>query len=187
MNRKSLFVLALILTLVGPAAVQASAGGMSYEVLARYGWFRATEGAFRDIYGQGAPMGLELRAGKGRIFGWLEASTLSRKGTFTLTDDETKVRLTQIEAGALFRLLTGRIAPYVGAGFGYYMFKETNFLGKASRNKTGFCGVAGVTATVVKSLILDFRAKYSRCKMKPADFSLEIGGLTLEAGAGLRF
>ena len=104
-----------------------------------------------------------------------------------MTEDETKVNLTNIEAGAIFRILTGRIAPYVGAGLGYYMFKETNFLGKASQNKLGYCVVSGITAAVVKNIILDLRLKYNGCSIKPADFKVEIGGLTLARGAGLRF
>jgi hypothetical protein len=68
------------------------------------------------------------------------------------------------------------------------MFKETNEIrGEAKQSKPGFCVLAGVTMAFGKSLVLDGRVKYSMCTMTPADFKIDVGGLTLGLGAGIRF
>ena len=93
-----------------------------------------------------------------------------------------------IEGGALYRIMPGNISPYVGAGIGFYMFDEKNsFIGEAQKSNVGFCGAAGVSVFVAKLLVLDCRLKYSTCSMKPADFDINIGGLTMGIGLGVRF
>jgi opacity protein-like surface antigen len=164
-----------------------SARILAVSALVRYGYFSASEQAFRDIYGHAAPLGLELRLGRKRISGWLEGGFLSRKGRFSFTNDETRVRIQAYEGGALYRILSGRLSPYAGAGLGIYVYKETNFLGTARQSKLGFCLISGAEIVLMKSLILDLKMKYSRCVIQPADFKVDIGGWTMGAGLGLRF
>ena len=93
-----------------------------------------------------------------------------------------------IEGGALYRIMPGDISPYVGAGIGFYIFNENNEpIGEAKQSKIGFCGAAGVSVFVAKLLVLDCRLKYSTCSMKPADYDINIGGLTMGIGLGVRF
>ncbi len=158
--------------------------------LGRLGYFQASDSAFKDIYGNGMVFGGELRLGLGktRIAGWLEGSYRARTGKFSFTGEETKVNVTAIELGALYRILPGKISPYAGAGIGYYMFNEDNEpMGKTSQSKIGYCGAAGVSVLMGRRLVLDCRLKYSTCKMKPADFRIDVGGLSLSLGAGVRF
>jgi opacity protein-like surface antigen len=156
--------------------------------LGRIGFFLASDSAFKDIYGNGAVFGGELRLGRKRIVGWLEGSFRQRTGKFSFTGEETKVKVIGIEAGALYRIMPGNISPYAGAGIGYYMFNENNEpLGAAKQSKIGFCGAAGVSMIVAGSFVLDARVKFSTCAMKPADFDINVGGITLGIGAGFRF
>ena len=157
--------------------------------LGRFGYFLASDSAFKDIYGnEGVVYGGELRLGGKRIAVWLEGNYRDRTGQSSFTREETKVKVLAVEGGALFRIMPGKISPYVEAGIGYYMFDEKNsFIGEAKQNKIGFCGAAGVSVIVAKLLVLDCRLKYSSCSMKPADYQINIGGLTMGIGLGVRF
>ena len=156
--------------------------------LGRFGYFLASDTAFKDIYGNGVVFGGELRIGGKRIAGWLEGNYRARTGEFSFTGEETKVNVMAIEGGALYRIMPGDISPYVGAGIGFYMFNENNEpIGEAKQSKIGFCGAAGVSVIVAKLLVLDCRLKYSTCSMKPADYDINIGGLTMGIGLGMRF
>jgi opacity protein-like surface antigen len=156
--------------------------------LGRIGFFLASDSAYSDIYGNGVVFGGELRVGRKKLAGWLEGSHRARKGQLSYTKEETKVSILTIEGGALYRFMTGSISPYAGAGLGLYIFDENNVaIGEAKQSKIGFCGFAGVSMIVSGSFILDARVKFSTCAMKPADFSINVGGITLGIGAGFHF
>jgi len=53
--------------------------------LGRFGFFLASDSAFKPIYGHGTVFGGELRLGGRRITGWLEGNYRARTG-FTLED-----------------------------------------------------------------------------------------------------
>jgi len=154
----------------------------------RFGFFLASDSEFKPIYGNGVVFGGELRLGGRRITGWLEGNYRARTGKFSFTKEETKVNVLAIEGGALYKINSGKIMPYVGAGLGYYMYKETNQpIGEAKKSNISFCVVGGASMRVLKSLALDCRIKYSTCSMQPADFKVNIGGLTFGLGLGLGF
>lgn len=156
--------------------------------LGRFGYFLASDSEFKAIYGNGMVFGGELRLGGQRIAGWLEGNYRSRTGKFSYTKEETKVNVLAIEGGVLYKIMSGKIMPYVGAGFGYYMYKETILpTGEAKKNNIGFCFVGGASMRVLKILALDCRIKYSICSMQPADFKIDIGGLTFGFGLGMGF
>ncbi len=156
--------------------------------LIRFGYFLASDSVFKNIYGNGTVFGGELRLGGKRIVGWLEGSYRERAGKLSFTSEETKVKVTGVEVGALYRIIPGKISPYAGVGIGYYMFNESNEpIGTAKQSKTGFCGAAGVSMIIGRSFVLDAQAKYSTCAMRPADFNVNVGGITLGIGAGFRF
>jgi opacity protein-like surface antigen len=156
--------------------------------LGRIGFFLASDPDFSDIYGNGVVFGGEVRVGGKKLAGWLEGSYRARKGQLSYTKEETNVSILTIEGGALYRFMTGSISPYAGTGLGIYIFDENNVaIGEAKQNKVGFCGLAGVSMIVSGSFVLDARVKFSTCAMKPADFSINVGGITLGIGAGFRF
>lgn len=154
----------------------------------RFGFFLASDSAFKPIYGNGVVFGGELRLGGRRITGWLEGNYRARTGKFSFTGEETKVKVMAIEGGALYRIMSGNIMPYVGAGIGYYMYTESNApIGEAKKSNIGFCVLGGASIKIIKRLALDCRIKYSTCSMQPAEYKINIGGLTLGLGIGLGF
>ncbi|MDW7761644.1 MAG: SH3 domain-containing protein [Acidobacteriota bacterium] len=157
-------------------------------LMARFGYFVASDSAFNEIYENGPVFGGELRLGGRKVAGWLEGGYREHKGKFSFTGEKTKVNVIGVELGVLYRLSTGTFQPNVGTGVGYYMFNEKNApLGEAKENKIGFCGIAGISIIPTKDLVLDLRLKYYTCKMRPADFDIEIGGLSLDLGIGFSF
>jgi hypothetical protein len=156
--------------------------------LLRAGFFLAGDSAFGEVYSNGPVFGGELRIGKGKIVGWLEGTYRAHTGAMTFTGEETKMSVMAVEVGALYRFKSGPMTPYAGLGLGYHMFTETNEIrGEAKKSAVGLCALAGVTMSFGKSLVLDGRVKYSMCTMTPADFKIDVGGLTLGLGAGIRF
>ncbi len=157
-------------------------------LLVRGGLFMAGKQEFKDVYDNPTVLGGELRFGGENLGAWLEGGYLSKTGELTLTKEKTKVRIFSVEGGLIYRFMTGKVCPYAGAGAGYYMYKEeSDALGEAKQNKVGFCGVLGVGFQLLHPLLIDLKVKYNSCKMKPADNDINIGGITLSAGVGIRF
>jgi opacity protein-like surface antigen len=157
-------------------------------VLLRAGYFLAADSAYTDVYQNGLIYGGELRLGGSKIAGWLEGSYRAETGELTYTKEQTEVSVLAVEAGALYRFMTGDLNPYAGAGIGYFMFKEENeAIGQVKQNKIGFCLVGGASYVLGKNFIVDARLKYEFCSMKPADFDIQVGGLTAGIGIGFRW
>jgi opacity protein-like surface antigen len=196
--RKAIILLCALGTVLPTLWAQPAASGAAPEAsasdipsfsmaLLRAGVFLASDSAYKDVYGTGPVFGLELRLGKKALAGWLEASFRSASGKSTFTKEGTKATVIGAEAGGLYRFLTGKLSAYAGAGLGYYMLKETNsFIGEASGGGIGFCAVGGATFAVTPSIVVDARIKFSSGKMKPADFDINVGGLTFGLGVGIR-
>jgi opacity protein-like surface antigen len=169
----------------GPEAAAGNKRAPFLTALLRAGYFMPAQAEFRDIYGGGPAYGVELRLGRGRLNAWLEGGYFAHSGKLSQTAEATDVRITALEAGAMWKFKPGKMTPYVGAGAGYYQYKETNVIGEAKQAKAGFCGLAGAIWDLGKRLVLDGRLKYNTCSMQPADFKINIGGLTAAIGLGL--
>ena len=162
--------------------------------LLRGSYFMPSEAVFKNIYGSLMAPGAEFRLGGQMVAGWLEGTYIQRTGKLTFTQEETKLTLIPIEGGLLVRFATGNLMPYLGAGGGYYMYKEkSDALGEVKENKFGFCGVGGLSYHM-SSFMLDLKVKYSSCKFKPGStdtgvdpLEVNIGGLSLSLGLGLGF
>jgi uncharacterized protein YgiM (DUF1202 family) len=157
-------------------------------VLARAGYFVSADSAYTDVYRNGLVYGGELRLGGKALAGWLEGTYRAETGELTYTKEKTEVSVLAAEAGFLCRFTAGDFDPYAGAGFGLFMFKEkSEAIGRAEQNKVGFCLVGGAAWSPGGGFVVDARLKYEFCPMKPADFDIEVGGLTAGLGIGFRW
>jgi len=173
--------------LIGQPAAEQAQTPFSMLLL-RTGYFMASDSAYTNVYKNGLIFGGELRIGKKKIVGWLEGNYRAATGEFTITKEATDVKVLVVEGGALYRIIPKALSPYVGAGIGYYMYDEkSNVLPGVKKSQVGFCVLGGVSYALGKRIVVDGRLKYSLCKMKPADFDIEIGGLTIGLGFGIRF
>lgn len=161
---KTLGALLLALVVASPAAAQSSgsASGISIRpfVMAAGEQFTAKK-TFQAIFGQSAQLflggGVEIVTRSGFYLD-LTASRFSKKGdrAFVAADGKAfslgipvTVTLLPLEGtvGYRFRMgSSGRISPYVGGGFGYYMYTESDKTEASDLTirHTGFLGVGGL-------------------------------------------
>ncbi len=172
-----------------PAVPSAPSAPVSFSmILLRAGFFMASDSAYKDVYQNGLVYGGELRIGKNKIAAWLEGNYRAETGKFTVTKETTNLKVLVVEAGALYRIAAGALSPYAGAGVGYFNYSESSsVLPGVKKGQVGFSVIGGVSYVLGKRIVVDGRIKYSSCKMKPADFDIEIGGLTAGMGLGIRF
>lgn len=178
-------------TLSEPQIKKSNAPGFSFLLRAAY--MMPTENAFKEIYGNPQAYSIELCLGKKKLGIWLEGSRIKSEGKLTSTEDITRLTIVPVEAGLLFRFANGSLVPYIGAGAGYYSYEENNDLGSVHVKEIGYVGVGGLSCHL-GSFIIDLKAKYSYCKIKPGatDENIEpiehnIGGLSFSFGLGLGF
>ena len=149
-------------------------------------YFSPSDKDFKSIYGGGWKYGAEIAFNlfKGLDL-WLDGGYYAKTGKLSFSEEETKLTLIPIGAGLRYRFLTGKIEPYIGAGARYNLFNESNEIGNMSGNGIGFVGKAGLALYLAKGFGIDVHVAYSSCKMKPADFEFDVGGI--ELGAGIIF
>ena len=149
-------------------------------------YFTPSDADFKSIYGGGWKVGGEIAFNlfKGLDL-WLDGGYYAKTGGLTYSQEETKLTLIPIGAGLRYRFLTGTVEPYVGAGARYNLYRESNVIGDVSGGGVGFVGKAGLVLKLAKGFGVDVHIAYSSCKMKPADYEFDVGGI--EFGAGILF
>jgi hypothetical protein len=182
---KVLFVVfALVLT-----ATAAQAAGTS--VTLKGGYFSPSDAVFRDVYGGGPTLGLEIAVPvAGVLQAWAGAGLFSKKGLTTESEEATKVRIVPLYAGLRCQFAGKNIRPYIGAAAGYFLIREENPLGTASDGGIGFLGQAGLIIGLGRSLGLDVHAGYSACTITTdGDDPVEakLGGFSAGLGLSFRF
>lgn len=178
--------LTIILVLTIGLSVTTYATNVMVELKGQY--FSPTEQAFKDIYGGGLMYGAEINIGVWRNLDlWFGGSYFSKRGELTFTKEETKLELFPIGGGIKYRILSGNFALYAGLGLNYFQFKESNPIGDVSKGGLGFVGKVGSNVAISGGLVLDLYVDYTYCKIKPADFRINVGGITIGAGLGYRF
>jgi opacity protein-like surface antigen len=165
----------------------ASAADFIVELKAHY--FSPSEEAFRDIYGGGIMYGGEASIAVWKeVEVWFGVSFFSKKGELAFTKEETKVKIAPLGAGVRYSYpVNEKISIYGGLGINYYSYKEENPLGEVSKGGLGPVVKAGGLMKVTKEFIVDVYVDYSYCKMKPADFNINVGGIEAGIGLGYRF
>jgi hypothetical protein len=178
--KKSIIIMIIVVVLSGLA----NAADVIVEVRAHY--LHPSEAAFRDIYSGGMMYGGEVSIGVWRgLEVWFGGSYLSKKGELTFTKEETRLEIYPIGGGLKYRLTTGVFNLYTGAGLNYYQYKESNPIGDVSKGGLGYIGKIGSFVKITSGLLFDLYVNYSYCKMKPADYKINIGGI--EAGMGIGY
>ncbi len=159
----------------------------NFSLRATGGYFMPRDQSFKDVYGSGLAYGAEVESAiwKG-ICAWAGVSYFSGKGELTLSKDATTLTIYPFSGGLKYRFLKTAVSPYVAFGVGYFKYKETNPLDTIEGNDIGFIGQAGVALNVLRPLSLEVYARYTDCRIKPADLDANLGGLELGVGLGFR-
>jgi opacity protein-like surface antigen len=177
---KKLCVLALTIVL---SSITASAS-LSLGIQALY--FSPSDSDFKSIYGGGVMYGGELSFTISNSFSvWVDGDYFAKTGSLTFSKDETKLTLVPLGLGLRYQLLPGKISPYIDAGVQYVLYQEKNAIGNVNSGGLGFVGKVGVLLFISNGFGFNILVDYSYCKMKPADFEFNVGGLGI--GGGLVF
>jgi opacity protein-like surface antigen len=164
----------------------AHASDIIVEIKAHY--LSPSEEAFKDIYGGGLVYGGEVSIGVWQgLDVWFGGNYFSKTGELTFTKEETKLEIYPLGAGLRYRISTGILDLYAGAGLNYYRYKESNPIGEVSEGGLGYVGKLGSFIKVMGGILLDLYVNYSYCKLKPADFEINIGGIEAGVGVGYQF
>jgi hypothetical protein len=169
----------LAVALLAPAA----GGASDLAVKIGAGFFYPLDESFQDVYGGGVKYGLELRTVFSRHLElWVEAGLFSKKGEFSITKEETRLRIIPLGGGMSYVVSPGRWNFSAGLGLNYFLFHESNFVGTVDSGKLGLVGRLVISRRLGKKIHLTGHLRYSRCDMEPREFRFNVGGF--EAGIG---
>ncbi len=156
--------------------------------------FLPSEKAFRDIYGKGMIIGLDIgRKIRENLEIHVEVSYFSKIGELTFTRERTRVRILPIGTHLRYIFSKKIVHLYAGAGLTYTLFDEKNLLGRVRENKIGYrIKIGGFKRIkgfkkILKQFIIDVHMNYQYCKMKPAEIQFNAGGLDLGISFGFEF
>ena len=179
--RKVLTALSIIIF----AAVSMHAGSITMEVKGSY--FCPTEQAFKDIYGGGMMYGGEISVGIWKNLDvWIGGYYFSQYGELTFTEEETSLQIMPLGGGLKYRITSGTVSFYGGAGVNYFDYQESNVIGDVKSGAVGFVTKIGAYLEPVEKFVIDIFVEYSYCRMTPADFTIDIGGIKAGIGIGVR-
>ncbi|MCP5105813.1 MAG: porin family protein [bacterium] len=153
-----------------------------------------SEERFKDVYGSSG-MAINVDFGV-RVTNSLEAflhtDYFSVDGELTYTKEETTLKIIPVELGIRYLLKVNKdckpkLFPYIGAGAGYYMYKEENFIGTIDEKKFGFF-VEGGFRYYMGSLFFDAKIKNIFLNVEnDLGESIQLGGLAFMGAVGISF
>ncbi len=182
--KKFFFIFSFLIFLAGLSR----AADIRFEAKAHY--FRPSATDFRNIYGSGLQYGGELDVGLlDRLELWFGGSYFSISGETTFTQETIRLRIVPMGGGLKYTLMIGPFDLYAGLGLYHFQYRETDILGgeDITEGKIGYAVKVGSIMDLTKRLVLDFCLEYSTCKIQPAEFSFDIGGLSFGVGLGYEF
>jgi opacity protein-like surface antigen len=147
---------------------------------ARGAYFSPSDAAFREIYGYGVSWGGEIS------FAVSKRAAVWAGGDY-FTEEETKIRIVPLAAGLKYHLALDRVRPYVGAGVGYFQYKEANNIKTIEKGALGLVARAGLLVLVGPSFFIDLQGTWSTCSVQPLEVRANLGGLSLGLGLAFEF
>lgn len=184
--------LMMVSYLVMPAAAQTGepCKGKQFSLTVGAGMRSVTDDLYKDVY-EDAGMTYYIDLGV-KVFKSLEVfvhtDIFKQDGLTTFTKEDTTFKMFPIELG--FRYLVEgknpckqKFVPYIGAGAGYYNYKEENPIDNINENKFGFFAEGGLRFYLISSVFIDAKGKYIFLKVDDTD----LGGFAYMGGIGVSF
>jgi hypothetical protein len=157
-------------------------------------WRRLNDAKIHDVYGDGVAFtsGFEVTARSGWAAGLRFESAAYRKGVLGLSASDARFRLMGLEATAGRELRLGAFGLYARAGLAVYHYKQTVDYVYVQDYKVDRLALGGVIAVAVRAYLFPFLyftadAKYVVLPVKPYGQSVDLSGIRLGGGLGLRF
>ncbi len=120
---------------------------------------------------------------------FLHSDLLTVDGKLTFTQEDTTLKITPLELGCRYLVASQKaknqkIYPYLGAGAGYYMIKEENFISNLDEKRVGFFFEGGIRFYVTGSIFADVKLKNVILK---SENGTNMGGFAYMGGVGFSF
>jgi hypothetical protein len=171
---------------MGSAFLLSCVCAFSFTLAVKGHYFHPSDKTFREIYGGGPLYGGEIGIGLSRSLDFcIGGSYFSRTGELTYTKERTKLSILPVDLGLRYRFTRGTVIVYGSAGVEYCQFKESNPIGRVNKGGVGAVVKLGGLFRISRGFFIDLGIGYSYCRMKPADYRIQIGGV--QAGGGLFF
>lgn len=159
------------------------------------GTYKISDEMFQEIYpGSGQIWGIEfsrmiLRASNFRVDLAVAGRRYVKTGLSTVTQEETKFRITPITFGLRFFWNFKYFAPYIGGGIDIHKYKEENNLGEISGSTTGTHFQGGIYFKIpeVRFLMLNLYVKLYNATATEQDVEIDIGGTEFGVAVSLGF
>ncbi len=111
--KKSIVAAFFALVFAGSAG---AAFGAGFTLTLKAGYFMPSDQVFRDVYGGGPAFGGEVAIPlAGPVQLWAGADVFGKTGLLSVSEEETKVRITPLYAGLRAEFGRTGLRPYVGA------------------------------------------------------------------------
>jgi opacity protein-like surface antigen len=152
-------------------------------------FFSSENQTFRDVYGNGAKIGLEAGLGiADRLSLFAGLDYLHKTGGLTLTKEEARVTLVPISVGLRYDFPAGeKLLFHLGLGVQEVFFREESMLGTTSENALGFMAAAGAIFRITERIGAGVFAAWSTCKMTHDAVGFKVGGLDIGGTIEVRF
>ena len=147
--------------------------------------------SFSDAYGSGIRLTpfLALPVGDALDIGAAFSLNLFKDAPIGLLEDDSSFSLTSLEVFGRYRFESGAFDPYAKLGLGLHFYAQTSETAQIDFSKTGmgvFLGAGGEYALNDQVSLLA-ELGYTVLSVKPFEDSINLGGLTIQAGLAYRF
>lgn len=191
---KKLAIMAICLMVVQVTFAAGPLDSKTFSISAGAGSRTFSDGLFKDVY-DGTPITINVDLAYKfykTVEAFIHTDMLSTDGKLTLTNEDTTLKITPLEAGIRYLLeiqkgKTQKIYPYIGAGVGMYMIKEENIIGTFDESKFGFFAEGGLRVYITGSIFVDAKLKYVNISIDTTTGVSNLGGLAYMGAIGISF
>jgi len=174
MKRWIIYWSALVLLTAGVSGSQeVTLGGQA-------GYFQPWARDFRDIYGGGIQVGIELSIPiKDGITAWAGGGYFRKTGLLTFTQEAVTVRLFPFHLALGYQFSPGkRLRPFVGFGLSLNYFREATPLETVERVGLGPWGQAGISWNLTNSIAVEAKFVFNSLVMNFPESKVDLSGIS---------
>jgi len=165
----------------------------SLEIGFSFGTRSVINSDIKEVYGNGTNYFPSLAlVWNGLMFGAGYEGGYKRDGLIGIYQEPTTLSVAGPEVFIGYQLGLGIFCPYVKVGYGFYAYKQTIESEYVSDypvdgSKSGLIFSGGFKIYPIKHLFIAAEVKYGTLKVKPYTEEVDLGGMRLNGGIGIRF
>ena len=156
MKKRTVLIVALIAFFAVKPALSKSKTILKVEGQAKF--YKLSNELYKEVYGSGSVMpAISLAFGNNHYEVRAETGLFNKTGAMTKSKESVKLRINPITIGARIKFLKTKLRPYIGAGVGLYLYKETlpARFESVSDSTMGFHGEGGFCFALSRKIDID--------------------------------